>query len=88
MSSRIIAVRVADPGTLEQHITDFKMESGNTMNKAGMVLYVQMEPKTYYTLEDKKKAYLIVARTEDGTHYVKTESDDTKANNLLSLPRF
>ncbi|WP_405154785.1 DUF3892 domain-containing protein [Paenibacillus sp. FSL K6-0108] len=86
--SRIIAVRVAYPGTAEQHITDFKMETGNEINKPGMVLYVQMNPNTYYTYEAGKKAFLEVARTQDGVPYVRTNPDSTIANNLLNLPRF
>jgi hypothetical protein len=88
MPSQIVAVRVESPGTHEQHITDFKLDSGTQMSKISMILYVEMSPDTFYTNEDKKKAYLEIATSTSGTRYVRTKPDNTTKNNLLSLPRF
>ncbi|MGR6764450.1 DUF3892 domain-containing protein [Paenibacillus sp. T2-29] len=86
--SRIIAVRVEHPGTHEQHIVRFKLESGTEMDKDTMIAFLQFNPDTFYTYVVGKKAYVTVALTEAGSPYVKTKADDTTANNLLSLPRF
>jgi hypothetical protein len=88
MSSRIIAIKVEAPGTHEQHITHFKLDTNNVMEKIAMILYVQMSPDTFYTNEDNRTAYLEIATSANGTRYVKTKPDSTTKNNLLSLPRF
>lgn len=88
MASRITNVRVAQPGTHEQHITDFKMDTGTAFTKSQMVAYVSMSPGSYYTSADGKRAEVIVAQSENNVPYVKTKPDSTTKNNLLSLPRF
>jgi len=88
MAGKIVKVRVAHPGNLEQHITDFQMESGTVFTKPQMIAYIKMSPGSYYTSADGKKAEVIVATSEQGTEYVKTKADSTTKNNLLSLPRF
>lgn len=87
MDSRIVAVRVASPGTMEQHITDFRTESGNSMSKEAMIMYLSMN-RAYYTIANGVKARLEIARTANNEQYVRTVPDGTTANNLLSLPRF
>lgn len=88
MNTRIVAVRVAEPGTHEQHITDFKTDSGNEMSKNVMIIYIESWGGVFYTLEDGKRAELIIASDSNGMPYVKTKADSTTKNNLLSLPRF
>jgi len=46
-----------------------------------------IENKTweFYVKKNSKEVKVIVA-THNGNKYVKTEADDTKSNNLLSLP--
>lgn len=88
MGTKIVAVRVAAPGTHEQHITDFKSESGNVIPKESLISLIANFGLSYYTLVGGKRAELIVSLSQEGNKYVKTESDDTTANNLLSLPRF
>lgn len=88
MGTRIIAVRVAEPGTHEQHITDFKTNSGNVMPKISMIGFINYWGNVYYTLEDGKRAELVIAYDSNGMPYVKTKADNTTKNNLLSLPRF
>lgn len=88
MAGRIVAVRVAHPGTMEQHITHFKLDSGTVFTRAEMVAYVKLSPDTYYTNVEGHKAYVEVAVSSNGTEYVKTKADYTTKNNLLSLPRF
>jgi hypothetical protein len=88
VATQIIKVRVGSPGTLEQHITEFMLLTGTIFIKSTMVLSIEMIPDTFYTTADRKKAQVIVAKTADGTKYVKTVGDSTTENNLLSLPRF
>lgn len=88
MASRIVEVRVVQPGTHEQHISDFKMDTGTKFTKAQMVIYVAMSPGSYYTNEYGKKAEVVIAYTDKDEAYVKTQPDNTTKNNLLSLPRF
>lgn len=85
---QVVAVRVGEPGTAEHHITDFRFDTGEEMPTYSVILHIQMNAKAFYTYADNKKAYLIVARTPDGTAYVRSESDSTVNNNLLNLPKF
>lgn len=88
MPSQVVAVRVAAPGTHEQHITDFKLASGEVLPKESMIAFIQIVPDTFYTDAAGKKATLTIEESVNGNLYVKTEADHTTANNLLSLPRF
>lgn len=48
--------------------------------------FVKQGGKAYVKDRFGDVAYLITAITYSGTKYVKTVSDETKADNLLSLP--
>lgn len=88
MAGRIVKVRVAHPGTMEQHITDFLMDSNQEFTREQMVFYWKLDNGAFYTDENGKKAFLVVARSDSGVEYVKTKPDSTTKNNLLNLPRF
>lgn len=86
--AQVVAVRVEEPGTMEQHITDFELENGTQFNKPSMIGYLLFEPDSFYTRADGLKVNLMISHSESGAQYVKTVGDSTKANNLLSLRRF
>lgn len=89
MATQIIAVSVAHPGTGEQHITAYKTETGNILSKESLISLIRFfDDQVFYTVGDWQTAYLMIAKTADGTEYVKTNPDSTTKNNLLSLPRF
>lgn len=88
MAHQVIAVRVVDPGTDEQHITHYKFEDGQVFDKEQMLASLEFKLKMFYTLESGVKIELIQARSASGNYYVKTDADGFIPNNLLSLPRF
>ncbi|MBY0011487.1 DUF3892 domain-containing protein [Paenibacillus typhae] len=88
MARQVVAVRVAEPGTMEQHITDFELSNGTRFSKIQMIVYITIEPDAFYTNAAGKQAKLMIATTNEGERYVKTVGDSTRENNLLSLRRF
>lgn len=86
---RIIAVRVSPPdGDHPLHITDFKWvdQDGKRWHgpRSEMVRFVGSHPEgSAYTDVSGSRANLHVV-----SHWVETEPDDTKRDNLLSLERF
>jgi len=64
-------------------------QTGTKLKKSTVVADLRKsDGDRYFTLEDGEKAYLRVVscpRCDDGD-YLTTSPDDTKANNLLSLP--
>jgi hypothetical protein len=91
MSIRITKVRVESPGTSCRHITDFKwIEVGSgdigQTGKPGMVEWIDNGGVAYVA-----ESFTRCATVHPGggaKPYVRSEPNDTSADNLLSLPRF
>lgn len=84
---RVIEIKLTNPGTRPEHITDFKFvdpEGTWSCTRAQMVAFVGSNPDgAAYTLVAGTRANLRVVR-----HWVETYPDATKKDNLLNLPRF
>ena len=87
-------VRVASPGTMNQHITAVGYSGGTS----GPLTEISRETAvsliggghTFRSHNDRTlaEADVKVATSSSGTKYIRTESDGRESNNLLELPRY
>lgn len=84
---RVTNIRLTVPGTHPAHITDFKFVDQNSKywqcTRAQMVAFVGANPGAAFTNVAGMRANLRVV-----SHWVETYADNTKKDNLLSLPYF
>jgi Protein of unknown function (DUF3892) len=73
-------------GDRVEHITHLGTATSR-YTRRGIVRRMEQKGKKFYTEAAGKRAYLTVAKTADGDKYVRTQSDSTKKDNLLALPK-
>ena len=47
---------------------------------------IKRDPQSYFTHVNQKSVWVVVAVSAHGNEYIKTQDDDERQNNLLSLP--
>jgi hypothetical protein len=95
MSVRITCITKDDTNNENRYTAiselGWKNEStGNTGRASRLEMYNWIKFKggsAYVKDSSNNTAYLMTAETNRGTQYVKTIADETKTDNLLSLPR-
>jgi hypothetical protein len=56
------------------------------LTQAQAIADIESRKYSFYTIVGTKRADVIVAVSQNGHKYLRTTADDTKTNNLLSLP--
>ncbi|RLP77860.1 DUF3892 domain-containing protein [Mycetocola tolaasinivorans] len=85
-------VRVAYPGTRNEHITDVQYSDGTggilkAVTRASMVEYID-NGNSVRTHNDHTGAQAEVITRSNGVRYLTTIANERESDNLLALPRF
>lgn len=71
----------------EEKIVAVKLNDGTIEEVKDVIDNIKNGDKYYYTLSGGKKAKVEVYK-RNGAKYIRTDPDETKANNLTNLPHF
>ncbi len=84
----IIGIRLCNDGTTCQQITEIKVESSSLIGRREECLPIKDAIKQIEENETEFFTFNKVAEKCIGKKYLRTESNNTKDDNLLNLPRF
>ena len=82
---QVLCINKSNRTSVHERITHiggqgWKITQQDAINK------IETNQARFFTMSNNKKAYLIIATSQYGYKYLKTENDGAEPNNLLSLP--